>query len=350
MIETKKEKAIVRFYDGNTLIGGLNFATGEWIGKTNRVVKNVPRGLLTDFTTYEISQEAVKWTTAINWYASHYTLSNAVELLGYVERAMMVNLVIEPEGFTKEELQSLSFNASFVEGWRKSNGNAVLTANGYRRFLFQKEKEKKASYRHYSLYFCDFLDTYMSWAWSHFTLWDDLFFLIQHNRLFLCSIPSTFSTLSRWVKHCEYMGEPVRTKKPIFIALDDIMKRYEANKDKLLDDRIRKSNDKPYLYFEDDTLVARPLLSVAEIHAEAEQQKNCLERLYLDKIAEGYTNVVAVRRKKDPNTAYITCEVRNGAIVQWKTYCNGIPLTSNDFRKAYQAHIQQACFDGKEKN
>ena len=104
------------------------------------------------------------------------------------------------------------------------------------------------------------------------------------------------------------------------------------------------------LTFEDDTLVARPLLSVAEIHAEAEQQHNCLERLYLDKIAEGYTNVVAVRRKKDPNTAYITCEVKNGAIVQWKTYCNGIPLTSNDFKKAYQAHIQQACFDGKEKN
>ena len=121
MIEVKKEKAIVRFYDGNTLIGGLNFATGEWIGKTNCVVKNVPRGLLTDFTTYEISQEAVNWTTAINWYASHYTFSNAVELLGYVERAMMVNLVIDPEAFTKEELQSLHFNASFVEGWRKSN-------------------------------------------------------------------------------------------------------------------------------------------------------------------------------------------------------------------------------------
>ena len=140
------------------------------------------------------------------------------------------------------------------------------------------------------------------------------------------------------------------SEKPIFIALDDIMKRYEANKDKLLNERIRKNNDKPYLYFEDDTLVARPLLSVAEIHAEAEQQKNCLERLYLDKIAEGYTNVVAVRRKKDPNTAYITCEVKGGAIVQWKTYRNGVPLAANDFRKAYQAHIQQACFDGKEKN
>lgn len=347
MIEAKKEKAIVQFYDGDAFIGGLNFATGEWIGKSNRVVKNMPQDLRTDFVPCEISQEAAKWKIAVDWYASHY---NAVELLGYVERAMMVNLKIQPEGFTEEELQSLSFNASFIEEWKKFNGNAVLTANGYRAFLFHKEKEKKASLHHYSLYFCDLLDTYTAWAWPLCALWDDLFFLIQHNRLFLCSIPTTFSILSRWVKYCEYMGEPIRTKSPIFIALDGIIKRYEANKDKLLDDCIRKNNDKPYLYFEDATFVARPLLSAAEIHTEAKRQGNCLERLYLNKIANGDTNVVVVRRKEEPDIAYITCEVRNGVIMQWKTRCNGNPPASaNGFKKAYQNYIQQAYFDGKGK-
>lgn len=348
MIEVKKEKAIVRFYDGNALIGGLNFATGEWIGKSNRIVKNMPRELRTD---YKFSPEAAKWKIAIDWYASHYNLSNATKLLEYMERATIVNLEMWPEDFTEKELQSLSFKASFVEEWKKFNGNAVLTANGYRAFLFQKEKEKKASSHHYSLYFCNLLDTYMSWAWPLCALWDDLFFLIQHNRLFLCSIPTTFSILSLWVKYCEYMEEPVRTKNPIFIALDDIIKRYEANKNKILDDCIRKSNDKPYLYFEDATFVARPLLSAAEIHTEAQQQANCLERLYLNKIAKGETNVVVVRRKKEPDTAYITCEVKNGAIVQWKTYYNGTPPAStNSFKKAYQDHVQQAYFNGKEKN
>lgn len=344
MIEVKKEKSIVRFYDNETLIGGLNFATGEWIGKTNRIVKNVPLCLRDDFRMSKsctVSCEALKWKTAIDWYASHYTFPNVIELLGYVERAMMVNLVIQPEGFTKEELQSLSFNASFVEGWKNFNGEAVLTASGYRKFLFQKEKEKNAP--RYSRYFCDLLDTHVSWAWSHHTLWDDLFFLVQHNRLFFCTVQYTCSMLSRWVKYCEYMGEPVRTKKPIFIALDDIVKRYEANKDKLLNDRIRRNNDKPYLYFENDTFVARPLLSAAEIHAEADQQANCLERLYLEKIAEGSTNVAVVRKKENPNASYITCEVKEGTIVQWKFYRNGVPpMIADGFKKAYQDYIQQA--------
>lgn len=336
MIEVKKEKSIVRFYDNEVFVGGLDFATGEWIGKTNRVVKRVPQ-YFRDFSFFFASAEAIKWRQALDWYIRNSSLPNAVELLGYVERAAAVGLVMFPEDFTKEELQSISFDAAFVDEWKKLY-TPVLKAQTYRLYRFNKEKEKSSV--HYTSYFINLMSDYREWFSAHHANWDDLFFLVQHNRLFLCSASETFSILSRWVKCCEYLGEPIRTKAPIFIVLDGIIKRYDANKDTLLNDNIRKNNDKPYLYFEDDTYFARPLLSAKEFHDEAEQQKNCVERLYMEKVAEGSTNVVVVRLKEFPDTSYITCEVKNNEITQWKAHCNSVPPKITDkFKKAYQAAI-----------
>lgn len=334
MVEVKKEKSIVRFYDNEVLMGGLDFATGEWIGKTNHVVKRVPQ-YFRDFSPFIASAKVTKWRQALDWYVRNSKLPNAVELLGYVERAAAVGLLIFPEEFTKEELQSISFDAVFVEEWKKLY-NSVLKSSTYRLYRFNKEKEKT----NYTSYFIDLMGVYRMWFLARREIWDDLFFLVQHNRLFLCSISETYSVLSQWVKYCEYLSEPIRTKTPIFIALDGIIKRYAANKDALLNDNIRKHNDKSYLYFEDNTYFSRPLLSVKEFQDEAKQQHNCVERLYMEKVAEGSTNVVVVRLKEFPDTSYITCEVKNNEITQWKAHYNNTPPKAADsFKKAYQAHI-----------
>ena len=48
---------------------------------------------------------------------------------------------------------------------------------------------------------------------------------------------------------------------------------------------------------------------------EASHQSNCVERMYMDAVAEGKTHVVVVRYKNNPTDSFITCEVDNRGII-----------------------------------
>lgn len=107
------------------------------------------------------------------------------------------------------------------------------------------------------------------------------------------------------------------------------------------DDILRMNNDKPYLHYEDDNYIVIPLTSRAMFHAEGTAQDNCVERLYMRMVANGETNVVAIRKKSDPDKSYITCEVRNGQIYQY-LYSHNRRVTDTKalgFQYAYQQHL-----------
>jgi predicted RNA-binding Zn-ribbon protein involved in translation (DUF1610 family) len=61
-----------------------------------------------------------------------------------------------------------------------------------------------------------------------------------------------------------------------------------------------------------------------EIVEEATRQKNCL-RSYVERVKNGDTVVVFIRRKIMPDATYVTAEVHNGRLTQLKGYCNSNP-------------------------
>jgi hypothetical protein len=63
--------------------------------------------------------------------------------------------------------------------------------------------------------------------------------------------------------------------------------------------------------------------------------------MYLDKVVNGETHVVFVRRKDNPTQSLITCEVRNGRILQFLERYNCSPSDPAliAFRTAYQTHL-----------
>jgi DNA-directed RNA polymerase subunit RPC12/RpoP len=61
-----------------------------------------------------------------------------------------------------------------------------------------------------------------------------------------------------------------------------------------------------------------------EIVEEATRQKNCL-RSYVERVKNGDTVVVFIRRKIMPDATYVTAEVHNGSLIQLKGYCNSNP-------------------------
>lgn len=113
-------------------------------------------------------------------------------------------------------------------------------------------------------------------------------------------------------------------------------------------DVLKQNNDLPWLYYENDNFIVRPIVTKEAFHDEATAQSNCVERMYMERVYNKQTHVVTVRRKADPENAFITCEVdNNGQIIQYLARFNRQPTGTDaiKFRTEYQAHL---CLVNKE--
>jgi len=120
---------------------------------------------------------------------------------------------------------------------------------------------------------------------------------------------------------------------------------YDEYKNEHYDEGLKKHNDMTWLYYENDTFIAKPLLTKEDFHAEAEAQHNCVERLYMERVFNGTTHIVSIRRKDQPDTSHITCEVSNERnIVQYlKAWNNGCyEQDERDFRDQYAIYLKSA--------
>ena len=83
--------------------------------------------------------------------------------------------------------------------------------------------------------------------------------------------------------------------------------------------------------------------TVDEFISEAEQQNNCVARMYMPRVIENTTNIVFIRRENDIEKSYITCEVRDGHILQYLTRHNGRDYDEigAEFKRLYQSHLDE---------
>ena len=132
--------------------------------------------------------------------------------------------------------------------------------------------------------------------------------------------------LEHYYEQCAALNiEPVITKN-MFATMGHTAHLYNNYKKANMNNDIKRFNDIPELYYENDTYIVRPLLSTEEFHAEAEAQQNCVERLYMERVADGNTHVVTVRKKDAPTQSLITCEISNNFnIIQYYAKYNRIP-------------------------
>lgn len=77
-------------------------------------------------------------------------------------------------------------------------------------------------------------------------------------------------------------------------------------------------NDYEYGYLEyyDNEFVMRIPKCSADVQLEGDEQGHCIATHFMDYIARGDTAVVFMRRAEDPDTPFITIEVRNNKIRQ----------------------------------
>lgn len=128
------------------------------------------------------------------------------------------------------------------------------------------------------------------------------------------------------------------------IELVEAKKRRKAEFEAITNEKLQRNNNLPYLYFEDETFICKPLLTCEAFHDEATKQDNCVERLYLDIAAKGKTHIVSIRRKADPTSSCITCEIKDYEIIQYLQAHNKKDYKEDEsaFREKLAAHLRAA--------
>lgn len=135
-----------------------------------------------------------------------------------------------------------------------------------------------------------------------------------------------------YIKNAEKLGLDIKSKRTIFPTdfwktHDETVKMIEFEKNKKLENDYQKKRYpemKKRYTFEDKKLGMKIVVPkmLADYIVEGEAQHNCVGT-YCNRIAKGETDVVFVRRIENPDTAYITMEIKKGQIKQARTFANG---------------------------
>lgn len=159
---------------------------------------------------------------------------------------------------------------------------------------------------------------------------------------FSYGVSSFYDMLSTWFRMIRAMDDTLDVKHNLLTNYNILKWMYNKYSEENYDKILAKYNDCDWLRFEDDNYIVIPLTTRDMFHNEAEYQHNCVERLYMESVATGDTHVVSIRRKDNPNMPYITCEVNNNhKIVQYLLRFNNRPTNEKDleFKAIYQNYL-----------
>ena len=111
--------------------------------------------------------------------------------------------------------------------------------------------------------------------------------------------------------------EGVLFPKDLYTAHQNTIKQIKYQEDKALDEKMKKREEeinKKY-YFEDKDYIIRAVKSTKEIIDEGATLHHCVGG-YAKNHAEGRTNILLIREKRNINRPYYTMEIKNNKIVQ----------------------------------
>lgn len=148
--------------------------------------------------------------------------------------------------------------------------------------------------------------------------------------------------ISDFIKYTTALEIPME-KGDFFRQYINAKRAYRINEDALVNKGIAINQQKRLkaLSFENETFMVVVPMTKEELRAEGELQHNCVGG-YGSRIAEGNRNVVFIRRKSNPTTPYITCDIYDDSTInQYLTKYNSRTSAEDalEFKRLYQHHL-----------
>jgi hypothetical protein len=324
-----KDGAILKGYREGVYVGGFDFRTNNWeiVKRGSGKRANMPIGFNTAMCrTRDTSEQLYQCAYALVqvWDGSQDSWRYDKEQLdlAYSFLEKLASLGLCPSSLY--ELMHLNLNDDYKEVELKKDFVQFLKDSSRGRFSFEMWDRYKRN-MHYSALYTEFGNEIVDFArdctegieaLQSIEMLKKLCRLIKRENV--CEMmKNCWAAMKEGLKvYAMIHPDEVLPSRNLLLELCTAQKVYRENKDKYLETSLRANNDLPALYYETDEWFVRPLLTPAEFHNEAEQQGNCVERLYMEKVVRGETHVVQIRKKNNPSKSWLTVEVTNNGYIQ----------------------------------
>jgi len=151
-----------------------------------------------------------------------------------------------------------------------------------------------------------------------------------------------FYSIKRYFDYCQKTNTKPE-KENFFQSYINVRRLYETNKIRFDTETLTNHFAKhPELAFESENFTVILPRTREAFQDEARQQNNCVYTYYFEDVLNGKTLVVFIRRKDNPEKSYVTCEIQDGRIIQYRGVNNSSPgEEAENFRKIYQQHLNE---------
>lgn len=352
-----KEKSLVKGYLDGKYTGSFDFATGAYYGIRGGKLKNNPNGFNSSAIVYDYENELsdrvllLKAMNTIFEYEKHF-LASRKEAYAFIEQLLSVGLYANTYKDVKwfiESKRKFKLDKEFVD-YCKNNNASRFTYNNFLEYLEDKEyaeifgENRDKFLSEFICKQCNFLDNKDKKKLHNLMVKEKINYFKQsyevieniNNKPILCIIRDAI------ILRQETKTIPLIPDRNLLLECSLTMYNYKMNLDETNNMLIKKNNDNEKLYYENDEVIIRPLLSINAFHDEAEKQNNCVERIYMEKVIRGETYIVNVRKKNELDKSYITCEVSKSGIIQQFLYSHNrsvIDEYGKNLCNEYQIHL-----------
>lgn len=344
----RKERNILMAYEDDKVLGGFNITSGSWIGKSGNPIKSKP-ACFTFEKLSNVEDDANSYGKNIEFFLEYFSGTYAPD---YTEKIAQNFEALISVGLYPDDPISL-------------NNVIRLTKDVVEYFKYSKackyDKWTAEKYLNCHHYRSVLNDPEIPWARNFLMAFNnsDITLPEEYLRTALrrcarekvreffesISVGSVYLRMKNVIENyyniaMELFGS-VKVEKNFLTHYSELVALKKQYDEEHYEELLQKHNDLPALYFEDKDFIIRPLITREMFHDEAEQQHNCVERLYMEKVKNGETHIVSVRRKACPNEALITCEVDNkGRIQQFLAFANNRPdVMFQDIKHKYNIHL-----------
>lgn len=343
-MELKKEKTLLVSYDGDgNRRGSIDLYTGKMYGVKGNELLGVPACFKgANLATYADTERAL-----LKFYFEHRS-----SLLSYNKTIRQRFESLVSVGLIPQDMYCL-----LSDNWKpikkaainyfKEHERGIYSEQGLKRYelsdnpFFQTEHEEWVENAYFSLVITYHLpEKIVAQLLTRCELEHVINFYTAYNDL-----RDVVDAIRSYYNLSMKLYGTVTVERNFLTRLGFLRYTYNLRKNEIISEGLMKYNNDPRLAYEDDDFIVTYLLTTDDFHREGEAQRNCVERIYMEKVASGETKVVAIRKKNDPQKSFITCEVDNdGNINQYLYTYNhwvGRGTPEYDFRVAYQHHLQE---------
>lgn len=324
-----KDGAILKGYYAGMYVGGFDFRTNTWevVRKGSGKRANMPYGFNTNMSAsrdtdknlYECAYMLIQLWDDVNSYEWRYDEEQVSYSYAFLER--LASLGLYPSSFWELthmiDRKDVELKKDFVQYLREV-GNGHFSIALWERY--KKESELKDLIVEFGSSLVDYVEDCVQGI-EELNCKKVIKKLCQiYKREHVYELmENNYTAIKNGLReYVELHPEELVPSRNFLLELATARKVYKDNKERFLEKHLREYNNLDCLYYETDEWFARPLITPAMFHDEAERQGNCVERLYMDRVAKGDTHVVQIRSKRNPNASWITVEVMNtGKVFQF---------------------------------